>query len=83
MSDTGRTYRHPANYRPSQCECYDAACHYDTRENPARCSAISRLRTLYRVDMDDTTGTRMCETCGADALESGLFDTRAPRKGGR
>jgi hypothetical protein len=32
--------------------------------------------TLYRVDMEDETGTPMCESCGGDALDSGVFGTR-------
>lgn len=31
---------------------------------------------LYRIDMEDQTGTAMCEDCSCDAMESGLFDTR-------
>ena len=30
--------------------------------------------TLRRVDMEDRTGTVFCEACGADAMESGVFD---------
>ncbi|MBM3791780.1 MAG: hypothetical protein FJW35_15715 [Acidobacteria bacterium] len=28
---------------------------------------------LYRTDMEDRTGTRFCDECADDALESGLF----------
>ncbi len=52
------------------CECHDSGCaghklvHFCTREQTV---------TLYRVDMDDETGTPMCEPCAADACDSGLF----------
>jgi len=30
---------------------------------------------LFRVDMEDETGTAMCEECADDALDSGVFTT--------
>jgi hypothetical protein len=33
--------------------------------------------TLYRVDMEDRTGTDFCEQCAADAMESGVFTDAA------
>jgi hypothetical protein len=30
-------------------------------------------RTLYRIDMEDRTGTPMCDRCAEDAFESGVF----------
>ncbi len=35
-----------------------------------------RLRTLYRSDMEDLTGTLMCPRCAEDAFDSGLFYTK-------
>jgi hypothetical protein len=52
------------------CECHDAGCsahagiHFCTEP---------RTVTLYRVDMDDETGTPMCDGCAGDACDSGLF----------
>lgn len=52
------------------CECSDFMC-------PACAGTCHTLATatLYRVDMDmqDETGTRMCENCADDAMASGLF----------
>jgi hypothetical protein len=40
----------------------------------SRCIRVEeKLTTLYRVDMDDETGTKFCTECGVDAMESGLF----------
>ena len=55
----------------SRCECSDPGC-------PC-CGGSCRkamVTTVYRVDMDDDTGTGMCERCCEDALESGVFTTR-------
>lgn len=58
--------------RKLNCECADPGClhHMGT----AAChTPVGRTRILYRVDMEDETGTRMCAPCREDALESGLF----------
>lgn len=35
------------------------------------------ITTLYRIDMEDLTGSDMCEECADDAMGSGLFtDTK-------
>ena len=50
------------------CECSDPGC-------PA-CLGLcgkSAVMTLYRIDMQDLTGTDFCEDCANDAMESGLF----------
>lgn len=39
----------------------------------SECPEMS-FRTLYRVDMEDNSGTPMCEECSNDAYGSGLFD---------
>lgn len=57
----------------NRCECADPQC-------PVRgchaCIARNRAETtLYRVDMEDHTGTRMCALCADDAMGSGLFRT--------
>ena len=51
-----------------RCECSDPGCkccHGHCRK-PAE-------QTLCRVDMEDETGTLMCEGCADDAFDSGLF----------
>jgi hypothetical protein len=58
-----------------QCECHDPGCdhteqghHKDTRQ----------YRILYRIDMDDRSGTMMCHTCREDAMLCGLFTEDGP-----
>jgi len=55
-----------------KCECADHAC-------PVCKGNCRQVATgiLYRVDMDDVTGTAFCEGCGEDAMESGLFTAAA------
>lgn len=55
------------------CECSDPGC-------PAcnGCCQETASYTLYRVDMEDRSGVEFCETCGADALESGVFGSPDP-----
>ncbi len=55
------------------CECYDMGC--KAHAGSSVCEATGRTRVLYRVDMEDHTGTAMCPGCRADAELSGLFDT--------
>ena len=56
------------------CECSDAGCH----AHPHRPACNQTGTTLlYRVDMEDPTGTLFCEDCAADTMESGLFATEA------
>jgi hypothetical protein len=53
-----------------ECQCVDPGCpvnHYNRKCNrPAE-------HTLYRIDMDDDTGTQMCTDCADDAEEAGVF----------
>ena len=54
------------------CECADPWC-------PAcggKCRQPESV-VLYRVDMDDRTGTAFCERCAEDACSSGVFGTGA------
>jgi len=56
---------------PHFCECGDPGCpicHGKCRK-PAR-------TTVYRSDMEDETGTPMCEGCATDCMDSGLFYTK-------
>lgn len=74
----------PGSKPHRRCECYAANDGHPSDATPredgtggyqgdAHCQNTGRLRTLYRVDMDDKTGSRMCAHCAADAFESGLF----------
>lgn len=49
------------------CMCTDPGCPCEgTCCNDA-------TQTIHRVDMDDESGTPMCNTCADDAMETGLF----------
>jgi len=59
------------------CGCFDNGC----KANHGR-ACLTRIdplagdgsgETLYRVDMQDDTGTLFCRACADDAMESGLF----------
>jgi hypothetical protein len=50
------------------CEDGDAGCVHCA----GRCTRDA-VCVLFRVDMEDRTGTAFCETCSEDALASGLF----------
>lgn len=53
---------------PALCECSDPGC-------PVCHGSCMNKGTdqLHRVDMEDKTGTLMCEGCAADAHEAGVF----------
>jgi hypothetical protein len=53
-----------------KCECTDTGCAVHDGMNLCDCLAVA---ILYRVDMDDYTGTAMCDDCATDAMMSGLF----------
>ena len=59
----------PKNY----CECADLKC--PVHKGESHCDKRSSER-LYRVDMQDLSGTRFCKECKEDAYESGLFKIR-------
>lgn len=53
------------------CECADKEC---ASHKGSDCNVKARsMLKLFRVDMEDRTGTRFCTTCADDAMESGLF----------
>lgn len=54
----------------SCCECSDPGC--SANHGNKACNGLA-TSILYRVDMEDVTGTAMCESCASDAFESGLF----------
>ena len=49
------------------CMCVDSGCTCG-----GNCQKHAET-TLYRIDMEDYTGTDFCEECAADAMESGVF----------
>jgi len=51
------------------CKCTDPLCPVD---HGKECKAAVET-ALYRVDMEDETGTLMCRPCADDALDSGVF----------
>lgn len=53
-----------------RCECSDHAC--PVHRGKSSCSNQATT-ILYRVDMEDRTGSAFCEQCATDAFESGLF----------
>jgi hypothetical protein len=53
-----------------KCKCSDPGCPVHKGESQCDNRAIA---ILYRIDMEDQSGTLMCETCAGDALESGVF----------
>jgi hypothetical protein len=59
------------------CECADPGC--PAHLGLGKCAEPTYARSrLYRIDMEDHTGTVFCEECYEDALDSGVF---SPRKG--
>lgn len=52
----------------AKCECSDPGCPVCKGE----CKNTA-TQCLVRVDMEDQTGTLMCDGCADDAFESGLF----------
>lgn len=58
----------------NECECSDKGCH--AHEGTPACRNKGTV-ILYRVDMQDLTGTLFCNDCASDAMESGLFSTES------
>jgi len=57
-----------------RCECADPGC--PQHKGESECKRVNHVEVLFRVDMDDRTGTRFCGRCADDAMESGLFRGR-------
>jgi len=53
-----------------QCECADPGC-----ECGGRCTRKAWQR-VFRIDMEDYSGTVMCKRCVDDAMKSGVFSYR-------
>jgi len=53
-----------------KCECSDPRCpaHYSVSD----CKGVGN-QVLYRIDMEDNSGTAFCDACAEDAMDSGLF----------
>ena len=54
-----------------KCECTDPGCGCG-----GKCHGLGEYR-LYRIDMEDKTGTGMCDSCSDDASDSGVFRVEA------
>lgn len=52
------------------CDCADSGC--PEHKGSDRCTNGADSR-VFRVDMDDESGTAMCSHCAGDALDSGVF----------
>ncbi len=52
------------------CECYDPGCNAHRGSDTCKTQGVT---ILYRIDMEDETGSLMCEACCEDAMECGLF----------
>jgi hypothetical protein len=50
------------------CECSDPGCPVCSGD----CSNVGTA-LVFRIDMEDETGTVVCDGCSDDCLESGLF----------
>jgi hypothetical protein len=56
----------------ARCECHESEwCHENIGEG-TQCR-LTATCVLFRIDMDDETGTAFCDDCAEDALDSGLF----------
>ena len=56
--------------KASPCECCDPGCPVHPGGS---CQNMTRTKLIYRVDMEDRTGTAMCPRCLTDAMNSGVF----------
>ena len=56
------------------CDCSDPGCPIHNEDD---CPNLATT-VLYRVDMEDTSGTNMCQGCMEDAMDSGVFTTKEP-----
>lgn len=56
----------------SKCECSDNGCPVNHGSKTQGCQNKATT-ILYRIDMEDVTGTAFCDDCAEDAFASGLF----------
>ncbi len=59
-----------AKRHAQRCRCSDQGC--PVHKGIPGCSNKA-VRKVYRIDMEDRTGTPMCRGCANDALDSGVF----------
>lgn len=55
------------------CECSDPGCPVTHGQGCRANAAGKRGVILYRIDMEDVTGTLFCWSCANDATDSGVF----------
>ena len=58
-----------------RCECFDTGDNHpinNSGRDGLQCTRKASA-TLYRIDMEDNSGTRFCEECASDAMVSGVF----------
>ena len=56
--------------RVHKCQCADPGC--PVHDGRSRCNR-NATTTMYRIEVEDETGTPMCDGCALDASESGVF----------
>ncbi len=54
--------------KKAMCQCADPGCTCE-----GQCEENAEY-LLTRVDMDDVSGTLMCDECSTDAVDTGLFN---------
>jgi len=64
--------------RPIYCKCADPGCGQCCGGRKPH--SPGRPTRVYRVDMDDTTGSLFCSGCAQDALDCGMFSSQPPGK---
>lgn len=69
-SDGGTPYTDDELIIINRCQCADPLCPVCAGKCHNRAT-----ETLYRVDMEDETGTAFCDACASDAYDSGLFNS--------
>ena len=58
-----------------RCECFDTGDNHlinNSGRDGLQCTRKASV-TLWRIDMEDITGTRFCDACAEDAMEAGVF----------
>lgn len=62
----------PSKRKPKRrCQCADPGCPIHRGES--KCTRAAK-RKVRRIDMEDRSGTWMCEGCASDVYDSGLFN---------
>lgn len=74
-AEAGRLLAEHAAAGLGACGCCDPGC--AEHEGWSECGKRATT-TLWRIDMEDWTGTDMCSECAQDAMEAGVFTTEDP-----